>query len=119
VKYRVCLQQDVPPGEMRPFTVKNIPLVIVHSTKGVFYAIYRFCPHQHSDLSTGILGGLTQAEEPGAPFAYTRAGEIIRCAWHGFSYDVTSGACLTAPEKLRVKTYPLLVDDGEVFLDLA
>jgi nitrite reductase/ring-hydroxylating ferredoxin subunit len=31
---------------------------------------------------------------------------------------VTTGACLTVPEKLRVKTYPVIVEDQQVFLDI-
>ena len=118
VKYRICHVEDVPPGEKRTFTVKNIPLLIVRSKEGSFYALYRFCPHQRGDLSSGILGGLTQADEPGAAFEYIREGEIIRCPWHGFSFDATTGTCLTVPEKLRVRTYPLSITDQEVFLDL-
>ncbi len=118
MKYRVCHQQDVPVGEKRSFTVKNIPIVVSHSKQGKFYAIYGFCPHQRCSFGDGILGGLTKAGEPGEEFQYVREGEIIRCAWHGFSFDVTTGACLTAPDKLRVKTYPLIEADNELFLDL-
>jgi nitrite reductase (NADH) small subunit len=119
MKYHICATQDVPSGEKRPFTVKNIPLLVIHTRKGAFYALYRFCPHQKSDLAAGVLGGLTAASQPGEPFQYLREDEILRCPWHGFDYDVTTGACLTMPEKLRVKTYPLTVVDGDVFLDTA
>lgn len=118
MKYRICHVNDVPAGEKRIYTVKQIPLVVIHSKAGEFYAIYRFCPHQRGDMGRGILGGLTQAEQAGAPFDYTREGEIIRCPWHGFSYDVVSGTCLTAPDKLRMRTYPLTITDQGVFLEL-
>ena len=116
--YRVCNVQDVPPGEMRTYTVKNIPVLVIHSKKGEFYAIYRICPHQRSDLAYGALGGLTDATQPGSEFRYTREGEILRCSWHGFSFDVTTGACLTEPYKLRVRTYPISVQEEEVFLEV-
>ncbi|HEX4203407.1 MAG TPA: Rieske 2Fe-2S domain-containing protein [Ktedonobacteraceae bacterium] len=118
MRYHVCSTQDVPQGEKRSYTVKNIPLVVIHSARDEFYAIYRFCPHQRGDLFTGILGGQTVASQPGEPFKYEREGEILRCPWHSFSYDVTTGACLTVPEKLRVKTYPVIVEDQQVFLDI-
>jgi nitrite reductase (NADH) small subunit len=92
--------------------------VVVHSKKGEFYAIYGLCPHQHSVLAAGTLGGLTVAEQPGETFEYIREGEILRCPWHGFSYDVTTGACLSEAKKLRVKTYPLTIADQEVFLEV-
>ena len=118
MKYHVCNVQDVPRGEKRTFTVKNIPIVLIHSNQDEFYAIYSICPHQHGNFGYGALGGLTAASEPGAEFCYIREGEILRCPWHGFSFDVTTGACLTAPEKLRVKTYPVVLQDDNVFLEL-
>ena len=117
-KYRVCHVEEIPRGEKRSYTIKNIPLIVVHSQRGEFHAIYGLCPHQRGALAAGILGGQTQAPAPNSEFDYIREGEILRCPWHGFSYDVTTGACLTAPNKLRVKTYPLTIDDQEVFLEL-
>ncbi len=118
MEYHICCKEDVPVGQMRTYTVKNFPVVVVHSKKGEFYAIYGFCPHQRSLLGQGILGGLTEAGGPGEEFSYSREGEIIRCAWHGFDYDVTTGSCLTAPEKLRVKTYPVVIKGQEVYLEI-
>ena len=118
MKHRVCHVEDIPRGEKRAYNVKNHPIMVVHSQQGDFYAIYDRCPHQHAALSEGILGGLTYAAQPGGEFEYVREGQIIRCPWHGFSFDVTTGACLVATEKLRVKTYPLTIVEREVFLDI-
>ena len=118
MNYHICNIDDVPRGEKRAYTVKNIPIVLIRSNTGEFYAIYAICPHQRGNLAYGALGGLTEASEPGEPFRYVREGEILRCPWHGFSYDVTTGTCLTAPDTLRVKTYPVKVHDGEVYMEL-
>lgn len=118
MKHRLCTVEEIPAGEKRGFTVKNIPIVVVHSQKGEFYAIYGMCPHQRSPLLAGVLGGLTVAEQAGQAFEYIREGEILRCPWHGFSYDVTTGACLAEEKKLRIKTYPLTIEDRAVFLDI-
>jgi nitrite reductase/ring-hydroxylating ferredoxin subunit len=118
MNYRVCAIEDVPPGEKRAYTVKNIPILLVHKQESEFYAIYRICPHQHADFIYSELGGITEASQPGEEIQYKRQGEILRCAWHGFSFDVTTGACLTEPEKLRVRTYPVTVRGNDVFLDI-
>jgi nitrite reductase (NADH) small subunit len=118
MKYRVCRVEDIPPGEKRTYSIKNVPIVVVHSQQGQFYAVYGRCPHQHGALGEGVLGGQTVAAQPGEAFQYIREGEILRCPWHGFSFDVTTGACLAAPERLRVKTYPLLIDERQIFLDV-
>jgi len=77
VQYRVCHAQEIPPGEKRSFTIKNIPIVVIHSKQDTFYAIYGLCPHQRSPLAAGVLGGLTDAPQPGEAFAYIREGEIL------------------------------------------
>ena len=118
MKYRVCEVGEIPRGQKRSYTIKNVPIVITHSQSGEFYAIYARCPHQHADLGTGVLGGLTAATQPGEDLQYSREGEILRCPWHGFSFDVTTGACLTPPDRLRVKTFPLAVDNQELFIDI-
>jgi 3-phenylpropionate/trans-cinnamate dioxygenase ferredoxin subunit len=118
VKYRLCHVEDLPRGSKKTFTVKNFPIVLTHSQQGEFYAIYGLCPHQRAPLGEGVLGGLSAAGQPGEDFQYEREGEIIRCPWHGFSYDVTTGVCLASPDRLRVKTYPLVIEQCEVFLDV-
>ena len=42
-----------------------------------------------------------------------RDGEIIRCPWHLWEFDILTGGCLVDP-KVRVKTYPVRIEDGEV-----
>lgn len=42
-----------------------------------------------------------------------REGEIIRCPWHPWEFDIITGACLVDP-KVRVKTYPVAIEDGHV-----
>ncbi len=118
MKYRVCHVDEIAPGDKRGFTIKNIPIVVVHSKQGEFYALYGLCPHQRCSLAAGVLGGLTVASQPGEPFEYIREGEILRCPWHAFSYDVTTGACLTDAKTMRVKTYPLSISNQEVFLEV-
>jgi nitrite reductase/ring-hydroxylating ferredoxin subunit len=42
-----------------------------------------------------------------------RDGEIIRCPWHLWEFDLLTGLCLVDP-KVRVKTYPVSIEAGEV-----
>lgn len=118
MRYRICHIEDIPRGEKRSYTIKNLPIVVVHSKQGEFHAIYGRCPHQHAALGDGVLVGETRASQPGEAFHYEREGELLRCPWHGFSFDVTNGTCVAAPERLRVKTYALTVDNQELFLEV-
>ncbi len=40
---------------------------------------------------------------------------ILRCPWHGFEYDVTSGECITA-RHLQLEPVPVKVENGKVFI---
>ena len=42
-----------------------------------------------------------------------RDGEIIRCPWHLWEFDIATGECLVDPQ-MRVKTYPVAIEDGVV-----
>ena len=35
-----------------------------------------------------------------------RSGEILRCPWHQWPFEIETGRCLVDP-KVRVKTYPV------------
>ena len=46
---------------------------------------------------------------------YTREGEIIKCPWHQWEFDIKTGHALYDP-KLRVRTYRVEVEDEQVVL---
>ena len=48
---------------------------------------------------------------------YEREGEIIRCPWHAWQFDIATGECLVDP-KMRVKTYPIIVDGDDIIVDV-
>ena len=44
-------------------------------------------------------------------------GTVVVCPWHGWRWDVTSGANTNNPA-VRVPCFPVSVQDGEIFVDL-
>jgi nitrite reductase/ring-hydroxylating ferredoxin subunit len=46
---------------------------------------------------------------------HVREGRILRCPWHQWEYDLTTGQNVADPQK-RVRTYQVDVADGEVYL---
>jgi nitrite reductase (NADH) small subunit len=46
-------------------------------------------------------------------FRYGLQGRILRCPWHGWEYDITTGQSVFDPE-VRVVTYPVIVEDGKI-----
>jgi nitrite reductase/ring-hydroxylating ferredoxin subunit len=44
-----------------------------------------------------------------------RDGQIVRCPWHNWEFDVTTGKNVADPRR-RIRTYRVDVSDGEVYL---
>jgi len=44
---------------------------------------------------------------------YSRPGEILRCPWHGWEFDVKTGQSFCDPSKISVRSYPMEVAPGQ------
>ena len=55
--------------------------------------------------------GFVQAPEPG-DYRYSRTGEVLRCPWHGWEFDVKSGQSWIDPAGVRVRRYAVRVEGG-------
>ena len=115
MKVVVCRDDQLAPGTMQPAPVSGRPVVVVRSASGELYAIADLCPHQGARLSRGHLGGTPAARSDG--YCIERDGEIVRCPWHNYSFDATTGLSLHQPERYRVKTYPVWIEDGDIVVD--
>lgn len=83
----------------------------VFNIGGEFFALRNRCPHQGGPLCQGPLSGLAQAQAPGE-VTYLRRGEILRCPWHQWEFDVRTGQSWFDPAKVRVKRYEATVEPG-------
>ena len=48
-----------------------------------------------------------------ATFITSRPGEMLRCPWHGWEFDIRTGRSYIDPEKLRVRAYEVVVEPGQ------
>ncbi len=112
-RYFVCDAEALPPGArvVRDFDGLSIG---VFNVAGKLYALHNRCPHRGGALCLGPVTG-TAVSESGSRFVYVRDGELIRCAWHGWEFEIATGRAL-ADAKVRAKTYPVEVDDGGVYV---
>ena len=94
----------------------------VFNVGGTLYALRNICPHNLGPLCTGHVSGRFVASAPpsraGATLTMDRDGEILRCPWHNWAFDITDGSCLGDP-RLRVKTYPVSIEGDDVVVAYA
>lgn len=117
----VATVDEIPPGERKlvvPF--QGRAGIGVFNVKGSFYVVRNVCPHKFGPLCTGWVSGRTVADAPVSidpnGLRYERDGEILRCPWHQWEFEITTGRCLVDPEK-RVKTYPVEVVGDQVIVE--
>lgn len=106
-KFVVGNVAELPPGSRRIVRV-NGREIGVFNVKGKYYALRNLCPHQSAPLCLGELTGLAVSDEPGE-IEWTREGEILRCPWHGWEFDISNGSTIFQ-SNARVKTYDVQVE---------
>src|SRR5262245_45225502 len=88
---------EMPASSRRRVEVEGRPIAIFN-IKGELFGILDRCPHQGGSLCEGALIGLLQSSEPGN-YRYSRPGEILRCPWHGWEFDVRTGQSYCEPSR--------------------
>ena len=54
--------------------------------------------------------------EPGS-YQYSRRGELIRCPWHGWEFDLRTGKSWCEPDRTKVRSYELKVEPGGALVE--
>lgn len=110
-RFVVCRVEELEPGERKIVEV-NARSIGVFNLHGSFHALRNVCPHQLAPLCLGRLTGTTLPSQVGE-YVWGREGEIIRCPWHGWEFDVTTGRSIFNPHRVRIKSYPVVVEPAE------
>jgi nitrite reductase (NADH) small subunit len=96
---KVADVSEVAPGQGKVVEAQGKTLA-VFNCDGTFYAIDNTCLHRGGPLGEGDL-----------------SGTIVSCPWHGWTYDVTTGAnAMNAA--LKVASYPVKVEGTSVLVEL-
>jgi len=86
--------EDVPAGRGATVELEGGGELALYNVGGKFYAVENFCPHRGAPLADGDL-----------------TGPAVECGWHGWRFDVRTGACLNRPDS-PIETYEVTVEDG-------
>ncbi|MFT8246051.1 Rieske (2Fe-2S) protein [Roseomonas sp. BN140053] len=105
-RHLVAPASALPPGG-RLLVEAGGKQVVLFNLGGELFGLLNRCPHQGGALCHGTAVGLVEAD-PAAPgqIRYSRPGEILRCPWHGWEFDIRTGLSRAEPERLRARAYP-------------
>jgi nitrite reductase (NADH) small subunit len=109
----VCDAAELEPGGRVVRRVDGLS-VGVFNVKGRYYALHNRCPHSGGALCEGPVSG-TAASTRDFRYTYERDGEILRCAWHGWEFEIATGRSLVDP-RIRARTYRVEVEDGRLYV---
>jgi nitrite reductase (NADH) small subunit len=98
-RVKVAQASEVEPGEGRVVEAGGRTLALFN-VEGRFYAIDNTCAHRGGPLGEGDL-----------------EGRVVTCPWHGWRWDVTTGANANNPT-LKLSCFPVSVESGQVFVEM-
>jgi len=87
----------------------------IFNVQGTFVTILNICPHEQAPICCGHIDGTTLSSSPGE-FRWGREGEILRCPWHGWEFDLLTGKALV--DKRRLRRYPTVVENEDIYVIL-
>ena len=92
---------EVPPSPnlLKEFQLKSLDLVLTN-IKDQIYCFENLCPHEEAKLSLGCI-----------------KDEKIKCALHGYSFNLDTGLC-SEEELETLKTFQVKLEAGFVFVKL-
>lgn len=102
--YVAAWESDLAPGQHLARTFLNEPVVLFRTESGAVGALEDRCCHRAMPLSSGQVDG-----------------EIIRCIYHGLEFN-GFGNCTripqqeTIPRSVKVRSYPLVGQDGLLWI---
>jgi len=110
----VCAVEELPPGQRKIIDAGGLSIG-VFNVHGEYFALRNVCPHQLAPLCEGRITGTNAPGEVGE-FNWIKDGEIIRCPWHAWEFEIMTGRSVFNPHRLKVGTYrvKVLSDSAEV-----
>jgi 3-phenylpropionate/trans-cinnamate dioxygenase ferredoxin subunit len=109
-RHVVATVDEIAPGHSKLVSVKGREIG-VFNVRGSFYALANRCPHAGGALCEGEVVGLVQSDGPGQ-YKIVRNGEFVRCPWHGWEYEISTGQSWCDPKTLTIRQFPVTVEPG-------
>jgi len=85
--------------------------IALFNVNGEYFGISNRCPHGGASLCKGTIVGLAESDEPGK-YELVRHGEMLKCPWHGWEFDIRTGRSWCDPARTKTKSYQVSVESG-------
>ena len=90
---------ELEPDEVMKVEVAGMPDIAVYNVEGEFYATDDLCTHGDASMAEGFIDETD-----------------IVCPYHGGTFDIRTGEANGSPCVEPLKSYPVSVEDGTVFI---
>lgn len=98
----VCPEAELPPGALRTVVWEDIEIMVVNCG-GELLAMEDRCSHDNGQLAEGEIDC---------------AKATVECPRHGALFDLRSGKPLTLPAYVPVESFPVVISDGVVRVEV-
>ena len=99
-RIELCSTDEVAPGAALRVETEGLTLA-VFNVSGEFFVTDDLCTHGPGSLSEGYL-----------------EDDVIECNFHNGQFNVRTGEVVSPPCMVPIKTYPALVVDGKVTVEV-
>lgn len=106
----VATVEEIPIGARKIVSIGGRSIG-VFNVGGHFYALRNLCPHQQAPLCEGRVMGTTLPSRPGE-YRLGMEGQVLRCPWHAWEFDLATGRSIFDPQSCRVRGYEVTVTAG-------
>jgi nitrite reductase/ring-hydroxylating ferredoxin subunit len=99
-RIELCSTDEVAPGAALKVETEGLALA-VFNVGGQFYVTDDLCTHGPGSLSEGYI-----------------EDDVVECNFHNGQFNIRTGEVVSPPCMVPIKTYPALVVDGKVTIEV-
>lgn len=99
-RVELCKAEEIAPGNALKIEAAGLT-VAVFNLDGEFFVTDDSCTHGPGSLSEGFIDG-----------------DVIECNFHNGQFNIKTGEVVSPPCMVPIKTYPAVVEDGKVFIEV-
>ena len=96
----LCSPDDIAEGSALRVETGTLTLA-VFNVEGQFYVTDDHCTHGPGSLSEGYIDG-----------------DVVECNFHNGQFNIRTGAVVSPPCMVPIKTYPARVENGKVVIEV-